>query len=288
MGNELNHPILASKLAEMLNLPWKGNDTYITHVSPLSSSEEGSLCFCKTTNSDATKTPIVLIAPIGHNPHQGAVIEAINPRLTFARSLLAIEKTIGFSVANGKNLISKDANISKSATIGLGVTIGSRTTIEHNVVIADGVEIGSDCHIKSNTVIGESGFGYERDENNIPIKILHIGKVKIGDRVEIGSCNTICRATIGETVIEDDVKTDDHVHIAHNCRVQRGSLLTASVVLSGGVNVGEFSWIGPNSSVIQKIDIGNYSFVGIGSNVTKSVLTGSIVAGNPARLLRTN
>jgi UDP-3-O-[3-hydroxymyristoyl] glucosamine N-acyltransferase len=153
------------------------------------------------------------------------------------------------------------------------------------VVISDGVTIGSDCIIKSNTVIGEAGFGFERDEMGVPIRILHLGTVKIGDRVEIGSLNTICRATLGTTVIEDDVKTDDHVHIAHNCRVRRGAMITACVELSGGVDVGSFAWVGPNSSIIQKLVIGDHAFIGIGSNVTKSVPNGVSVAGNPARML---
>ncbi len=88
--------------------------------------------------------------------------------------------------------------------------------------------------MKSGSVIGEMGFGFERDEAGIPLRMAHLESVEIGNRVEIGSLNTVCRGTLNSTVIEDDVKTDDHVHIAHNCRVRRGAMLTAAVVLSGG------------------------------------------------------
>lgn len=139
--------------------------------------------------------------------------------------------------------------------------------------------------MKSNTVIGEDGFGFVRDDDGTPLRMPHLGTVVIGDRVEIGSLNTICRATLGQTVVENDVKTDDHVHIAHNCIIRSGALITACAELSGGVIVGRNAWIGPNSSVIQKVEIGENSFVGIGSNVTKPVQRDATVAGNPARVL---
>jgi UDP-3-O-[3-hydroxymyristoyl] glucosamine N-acyltransferase len=170
---------------------------------------------------------------------------------------------------------------------GKGVVIGAKSFVGHNVVIDDGVHIREDCIIKSNTVIGEPGFGFERDEFGRPIRLLHLGNVIIGNRVELGSLNSVCRGTIENTIIEDDVKTDDQVHIAHNCIIRCGSLIAACVEISGGVDFGDHTWIGPNSSIIQKVKIGDKSFIGIASNVTKSVKNGTAVAGNPARQLVT-
>jgi UDP-3-O-[3-hydroxymyristoyl] glucosamine N-acyltransferase len=89
-------------------------------------------------------------------------------------------------------------------------------------------------------------------------------------------------------VIEDFVKTDDHVHIAHNVVVRRSTIITACAELSGGVNVGEEAWIGPNASVIQQRKIGDRALVGIAANVTKDVQDDTTVAGNPARPLKKN
>lgn len=286
MGYQLKQPYRVSELATDLGLIWRGIDLEISHVRPLDSVDDGALCFAKMPILDGLAFRAVVIAPPGTIPGLGAVIETDNPRLTFAKVLIALDATPGFKTSTNSPILGAGVLVSSSAILGHGVNIGARSVIGHNVVIADGVSIGEDCVIKSNTVIGEAGFGFERDEEGLPVRILHLGSVIIGNRVEIGSLNTVCRATLGDTIIEDDVKTDDHVHIAHNCRVGRGALLTACVELSGGVDIGEFAWVGPNSSIIQKAVVGAHAFVGIASNITKPVPDGSTVAGNPARILQ--
>lgn len=288
MGDQLARPLRVSELAAALGHDWYGQDLEILHVRSLESLDSGALCFSKEAIADGMHQPAVVIAPPNTAVGSGAVIEAINPRLTFAKALISLERKPGYLMPDDPPQLGVGVVISSSAVIGRGVVIGARTRIGNHVVIADGVKIGEDCVIKSNSVIGEEGFGFERDETGIPIRVLHLGKVVIGNRVEIGSLNTICRATLGVTVIEDDVKTDDHVHIAHNCHVRRGALLTACAEISGGVDIGEFAWVGPNTSIIQKAVLGPRVFVGIGSNVTKSVQGGTTIAGNPARVLRQN
>ena len=113
----------------------------------------------------------------------------------------------------------------------------------------------------------------------------HIGNVVIQDNVEIGANNTVVRATLGSTLIEENTKTDDHVHIAHNCIVGRNCMITASAELSGSVRVGHDAWIGPNSSIMNKISLGNYSMIGLGSVVTKDIPDFSVFAGSPAKQL---
>lgn len=287
MGHQLVRPVRVSELTGQLGLDWCGNDLDITHVRSYDSVDDGALCFSKMALADGCfYAKAAVIAPPGTHPGRGAVIEAKNARLAFAKALLLLEEMPSFITPVDPPRLGEGVVVSSTAVIGKGVIIGPRTVIGHHVVIADGVRIGQDCIIKSNSVIGEPGFGFERDEAGIPLRILHLGEVVIGNRVEIGSLNTVCRATLGVTLIEDDVKTDDHVHIAHNCRVRRGALITACAELSGGVDVGEFAWIGPNASIIQKAVLGSNSVIGIGSNITKPVSEGVTVAGNPARILR--
>jgi UDP-3-O-[3-hydroxymyristoyl] glucosamine N-acyltransferase len=285
MVNELVRPIKVSELAIALKLDWYGLDLDVKYISTLDSIQNSALSFSKTTIEIDLGKQALLIAPPGSNAGNGSIIATKNPRLDFARALILLDKLVGFRELQEEPKFAHAAFISPTAVIGKGVVIGARSFIGHNVVINDGVYIGEDCIIKSNSVIGESGFGFERDEIGRPIRLLHLGSVIIGNRVELGSLNSVCRGTIQNTIIDDDVKTDDHVHIAHNCRIGRGSLITACVEISGGVDVGEYSWIGPNSSIIQKVKIGNKSFIGIASNVTKSVDDGMSVAGNPAKKL---
>src|SRR3546814_3805834 len=115
--------------------------------------------------------------------------------------------------------------------------IGDRSVIGENCVLAEGVSVGADCRIKPNTTIGARGFGFARDEDGHPVEFPHIGTVSIGDRVEIGANCTVVRAALDATVIEDAVKTDDHVHIAHNVVVGARTFIAAGAVLSGSVTV---------------------------------------------------
>jgi UDP-3-O-[3-hydroxymyristoyl] glucosamine N-acyltransferase len=169
--------------------------------------------------------------------------------------------------------------------LGRRAKIGSGTQIHSNVVVTDGTFIGRDCVIKSNTTIGEEGFGFARDENGRPVHFPHIGGVRIGNRVVIGANCTVVRAALDMTIIEDDVKTDDHVHIAHNCHIGAGTLIAAGAVLSGNVTVGPESWISPNSTIIDYGKVGEKAFVGLGAVVIDPVPPGETVVGNPARIL---
>jgi UDP-3-O-[3-hydroxymyristoyl] glucosamine N-acyltransferase len=102
------------------------------------------------------------------------------------------------------------------------VSIGEGTRVGSLAVIKSGTRVGRHCDIKSGAVIGETGFGFERDGANRPLRMIHFGRVVIGDHVEIGSLTTVCRGALGDTVLEDHVKIDDHCHISHNSPRRRG------------------------------------------------------------------
>jgi UDP-3-O-[3-hydroxymyristoyl] glucosamine N-acyltransferase len=284
--NKLTKSIRASELAAHLGLEWRGADLAINCVKPLSAIQDGGLCFSKAELQMPIDTAAVVIAPGGEPGERACLLISQTPRLDFARALAILSESPGFVGYPGLPEIHPTARIGEFVSIGSGVMIGAGTRIHPHVVIGDGVRIGERCVIKSGTVIGQDGFGFERDAEGHPIRLVHLGTVIIGDDVELGCLNTVCRGTIGDTVLENHVKTDDHVHIAHNCVIRTCALITACAELSGGVEVGAYAWIGPNASVIQKVKIGSRAFVGIGAVVTKDVESGVTVAGNPARALR--
>jgi UDP-3-O-[3-hydroxymyristoyl] glucosamine N-acyltransferase len=286
MGNKLISKVLARDVAAALSLPLQGSNILIDKIVSLHAAENGGMCFSKKPLISDINGMLV-IAPECELPvtQGGGVIHCKNPRLAFSRALMWLSETSGFVELTEPAFIHPTAKVSPHAFMGAGVYVGAGTVIDHFVVLAAGVTVGMNCKIKSGAVIGEDGFGFERDEEGVPQRIKHLGSVIIGDNVEIGSLTTVCRGTIEDTVIENNVKIDDHVVVAHNCLIRCGALVTGGVKLCGGVVVGAYSWIGPNTSIRQHVLIGDHAFIGIGSTVINNVKAGTKVFGNPAMRL---
>jgi UDP-3-O-[3-hydroxymyristoyl] glucosamine N-acyltransferase len=233
-----------------------------------------------------------LLAIVGDGSSELAIPHLVvdRPRLAFARAVAAFfaparrEPAIAPTAVLGCNVrLGNEVTIGHYTVIGDDVVIGDRTEIRHHVVIGDGVTIGADCLIKSHAVVGEEGFGIVYDEAGRTVRVPHIGRVIIGDRVEIGALNSVCRATIEETRLDEGVKADDHVHFSHNCIVEHDAILTAHSEVGAQVRVGHHAWFGPNSCSIENVTVAPWGFIGIGSTVIHDVAADTIVAGNPAR-----
>ena len=191
--------------------------------------------------------------------------------------------------------ISKSAIIHSSAKLGNDIyigehviiekdcTIGDRSRIGHNTVMLRGTQIGHDVIIGCNNTLGGIGFGYEKDEDGNYTVMPHLGNVIIYPRVEIGNNTCIDRAVIGSTIIYENVKIDNLVHIAHGVVIGKNSLIIANSMIGGSTVIGENCWVAPSVSVINKGQIGDGATVGMGAIVTKRVEKNTTVAGNPAR-----
>lgn len=287
----------ASQVAKFLGKPLIGPDIMISGVQSHRNPQAGCLVFVKEYDTNLVdlynNTGELLV--LGPHDYDGklkvSLIPTNNPRLDFAKVLRE------FFAPPRQSGISKTAIIAESAELGHNVTIGhycvigqnvhigNDTEIRHHVVIHDNTCIGQNCVIKSHTVIGGEGFGFEVDDE-IPLRIPHLGKVIIGNNVEIGSLNAIARGTLNDTVLSDGVKTDDHVFVAHNVFVGENSFIIAGAEVSGSVTIGKNVWISPQATLINQISIGDNALVGLGAVVTKSVEENVIVVGNPAKVLR--
>ena len=194
--------------------------------------------------------------------------------------------TIGpFSVIEAGVIIGDDSNIGSHTVIDQKTSIGKNCKIFSNIHIYHGTNIGDNAIIHSGTVIGSDGFGFVTDKD-INHKIPQNGYVIIGNNVEIGANCAIERGTIGDTIIEDQCKLDNHVHLAQNVRLGKGCLLTAAVTIAGSVEVGEFCIFAGHVGVAPHLKIGARSVLAAKTGVSKSLTGGKVYAGMPAREIR--
>lgn len=283
----LSTEVNASELASAIGAKLIGKDLKISCVRSINNLANNCLAFSRADFlSSVCEATVIAPMSLSNRDDSVSIIVSNNPRLDFARALLWLRDKVGFSRPGDVPRIDSSVSIGKNCVIGQGVVIDGGTVIGNNVTITDGVRIGKNCVIKSCAVIGEDGFGFERDEEGMPLRLIHLGNVVIGDDVEVGSFTTVCRGTLDDTVIEDHAKIDDHVHIAHNVKVRSGAMVIACAEVSGGVEIGERAWIGPNSSTIQKVKIGENALIGIAANVLKDVPPGATIIGNPGKKLQ--
>lgn len=287
MGRELKRSVQASWLAQQLGLHLQGPDRTLNRVDAADAAGGTSLCFAKNGTWVAkAQAAAAVLCEAGHAWAEGATaLVSPTPRLDFARVLALLDAQVGFLWDTAEPQIHPTARIGRHAVIGHGVRIGAHTVVGHHVVIGDEVEIGTRCNIKSGAVIGEEGFGFERDVTGAAVRLPHIGTVRIGNDVEIGSLTTVCRGTLADTVLHDGAKIDDHVHIAHNIHVGEHAFVIACAEVSGGVRIGKRAWIAPSATVLNQLTIGDDAVVGLGAVVVRNVEAGATVVGNPAKPL---
>jgi UDP-3-O-[3-hydroxymyristoyl] glucosamine N-acyltransferase len=283
MATALKRPVSARWLCGEMGLELIGPNRAICSICTLDSLEEGGLSFVLPGRRLGKARQGTVIARTDLAGGELSIIGSPDPRLDFIRAQYMLAKTPGIAQPSAPPQIHPSATVCAGAVIESGVEIGEGTVVGPNAVVRAGARIGRHCEIKSGAVICDTGFGFERDAQNRPIRMVHMGGVQIGDHVEIGALTTVVQGALADTVIEDYVKINDHVHIAHNCSIGEGTIIGGGAYLSGSIRVGRNCWISPNCSIRQKLAIGDEAIIGIGAVVVHDVEPRSMVYGNPAR-----
>jgi len=214
-----------------------------------------------------------------------------NPKLAFIKIATKLfSRPLEYGI-HPTACISKKAKIAKDVCIGPFVyagecEIGSGSIIYGNAFIYDNVSIGENVIIHAGAVIGSDGYGYSRNEKNEFEKFPHFGGVIIENNVEVGANTCIDRGTLGNTIIKEGAKIDNLVHIAHNVVIGKHTAVIANSMIGGSTTIGDYSWIAPSASLMNKVAIERNVTVGMGAVVTKDIPEGETWTGSPARPLK--
>jgi UDP-3-O-[3-hydroxymyristoyl] glucosamine N-acyltransferase len=183
----------------------------------------------------------------------------------------------------GKNVtIGNNVKIYPNSFIGDNVTIGNNCVFFAGVRIYSESVIGTNSIIHSGAIIGSDGFGFAPQEDGTYKKVPQIGNVIIEDDVEIGSCTTIDRATLGSTIIRKGVKLDNHIQVAHNVEIGENTVIAAHTGIAGSTKIGKNGMIGGQVGFAGHLIIGDNVKIQGQSGIARNLSDGEVVQGTPA------
>ena len=271
----------------------------INSVASLESANKNSVSFFNNSKYLSllknTKAALVILDRESSGHYAGARIVADNPYLYFAKisrllnPIKILKKEIhksaiihstcklGRDIYIGPNvIIEENVSIANGVTIHGGViiesdnVIGDNSIIHPNVVLKTNTIIGKNCTIYAGAVIGSDGFGYAKD-NDKWLAIPQIGKVVLGDNVDIGSNSTIDRGALDDTIISSGVKIDNLVQIGHNCIIGENTIIAGCVGIAGSAKIGKNCAIGGAAMILGHLSISDNVTISPGSMITRSI-----------------
>ena len=307
------------ELADWLGATFEGDgEKELAGVAPLETAGASNVAFVATrkaaAQAEGSAAGCLLVPEEWPSPSYRTVIRVAQPRTAFARALSRFYPTAELKPGiHPTAVIGKDVDIAAmvyigphavvgdgtrigvASSIGAGSVVGKRVTIGEgcvlhaNVTIYDNVDIGRRSILHSGAVIGADGFGYVMEEDRWQ-KFPQVGRVEIGDHVEIGANSCVDRAALGVTSIGEGTKLDNMVHVGHNCRIGKHVAVAAQTGFSGGVVVEDYAVIGGQVGIGDKARIESRAVLGSGCGVltSKIVRSGETVWGTPARPLKTH
>ncbi len=291
------------QLANSLNLQWSGDAAAeITHLADINSTATqatpGSLSFVTGKRyADALKASraTAVIVPEGlADLAPGNHLISANPYLSYAEAsqilypqpqpsglhvsaVIADSASVHSTASVGANVvIEADASIGAGCIIGAGCvigegsSIGAGTRLFSNVTVTEGCIIGRDCRMQPGAVIGSEGFGYAPSATAW-VRINQVGRVVIGDGVEIGANTTIDRGAIEDTVIGDGVILDNQIQVAHNVKIGEQTAIAGCVGIAGSTTIGKACRIGGKSAIVGHLNIADNVTITAASFVTQSI-----------------
>ena len=309
-----NGPFSLKQIAEITGAVIGDNvdeNLMISDISTLQKAGLGEICFfydkkMKDKASEIKASACVTTEALaGFVPKNVAVLTLDNPKVAFLKLNQAMYEEFKPEVG-----ISSRAFVHPSAKIGVNCFIADFVTIEEGAVVGDNCRIeagayigrsckignrcrigvnasvtycqmGDDCYIYSGAKIGNDGFGFETI-NGKHVRIPQVGRVIIGNDVEVGANTCIDRGAMDDTVICDGCRIDNLVQIAHNDKLGRGCIVVSQVGIAGSCTFGDYVVCGGQTGFADHLNIGTGAQIAAQSGVMRDVEPGAVLLGTPA------
>lgn len=195
-------------------------------------------------------------------------------------SRIAASAFVGPNVVIGENCTVGDgASIGAGSVIGDDCHVGRYSRLMPNVTLVRRVSLGDRCVIYPGAVIGAPGFGFARDTKKW-IHVPQLGRVRIGDDVDVGANTTIDCGAIEDTVIEDGVKLDNLIQIGHNARVGEHTVMAAMVAIAGSATVGKRCMFGGKSGIVGHVSLCDDVIVQGKTMISKTINKPGVYSGS--------
>jgi UDP-3-O-[3-hydroxymyristoyl] glucosamine N-acyltransferase len=292
----------------------------ISRVASIKSAQRGDLVFVESAHNlelamSSQASAVIVRAEDAEVTTTKPLLFNSNPRLAFATAaqLLYPRKQYqpsihasaivdpGAKVASSTSIdahavveisavIGERCFIASGCYIGKGVVIGDDCEIYPNVVIYHGTTIGRRVIIHAGSVLGSDGFGFVRDDKfGRYVKFPQVGRLVIGDYVEIGANCTIDRGALDETIIGPGTKLDNMVHIGHNASIGANVVIAAQTGVSGSSSVGDECVVGGQVGIADHVTIESGAILGAQSGIPSNKTIrgkGVVFWGTPARPIK--
>jgi UDP-3-O-[3-hydroxymyristoyl] glucosamine N-acyltransferase len=301
----------AQDLADRFGLQVHGDPSTVIHgVATLAHAGPGQLTFLANPRYRAqlaeSRAAIVVLRADDAEAAPGTALVAKDPYTTFAK-IGALFETVPLREPgiHPSAVIDPSAQVAASAHVGPFVSIGARSVVGENCIIGAGSIIGEDCsldtgceliarvtlvtrvrlgkrvRIHPGAVLGADGFGLAMDGGHW-IKVPQLGGVRIGDDCEIGANTCVDRGALEDTVLEEDVRLDNLVQIAHNCHIGAHSAIAGCTGIAGSARIGRYCLLGGAVGVVGHLEICDHVVV-TGKSVVRNSITepGEYSSGTP-------
>jgi UDP-3-O-[3-hydroxymyristoyl] glucosamine N-acyltransferase len=270
----------------------------VRQIASIEAAREGELAFLSNPKLGASlatsKASAFILSPKAAGLTEHPRILTADPYLYFARvaqlfnppkkapagvhASAVVASVLPASVSVGPNaVIGENCVIGEGCVIGAGcliaddVHIGAGSLLHPGVKIYDNCVIGARAILHAGAVIGADGLGFARDADKHWVKIPQVGRVVLGDDVEIGANTTIDRGALDDTIVGNGVKLDNLIHVAHNCHVGDDTIMAAMAGLAGSTRVGKRVMVGGKAGFSGHLEVADDVVISADTNVTKTL-----------------